>query len=1840
MSRYPDGTGGDGPAIEDRIAVLGMAGRFPGAADVDALWRLSVAGESGIVTVGDAKLPGGFYGVLPDTDRFDAGYFRIPAHEAALIDPQQRILLEVVQHAVDDAGLDPAAPEVVTSVYAAAAPSHGHNPAATASGRYEWDLANGVDYVATRLSYRLGLRGEAITVQTACSSSLVAVHLAIQSLLSGQSDLAIAGGVSISADQTGYVIEEGMIASPTGACRPFDVAADGTVPGAGAAAVVLKRLADAQRDGDRVRAVILGSAINNDGATKVGFMAPSPTGQSEVIATAYAVAQVDARTVRYVETHGTATRLGDQVEIEGLRRAFGLDTGRSTTTALGSLKANCGHLDRAAGVSGLIRAVLALEHATIPPMAGCTAANPELDLRGAGFTLPTGASAWPEQAGPRRAGVSAFGVGGTNVHVVLEQAPDARQPDPVPAGTDRASLWLLSAHSAESLRVWSADFEPSTDPADVAAALARRRPWEWRTWRVRPHDIDRPDDVSPTRAAPDPHVVFAFPGQGERVVDGMRDLYDSEPVYRETVDRCAEIVKSLAGWDLRDDLYAPMPVDERAALYVDMSRFQPALFTVEWALGQLWRSWGVRPAAVVGHSIGEVTAAACAGVLTEADALALVVERSRLMEKTPLGATLTVGLPAVELAEFLGNGLELASDNGAELSAVTGPEEAIARIEAILVERDVFRRRLNIRHSPHGSTMAAVSGELSSALTRFEMSPPRIPLAGNVSGDWVGAEIAAPDYWGRQMCSPVRFREQLERVSSITDAVVVVLGPSAGFARMVAHELTGRVAGVVHPYPPGEEAPTCTRAQWLGVVGQAWSHGVSVAVNVLCPDTGRRAPLPPTRFDHTVRWPRPDPAAAPTGGQTTPPERHPDPGAWLTHPTWRPAPADGERRALRWLLPEDAERRAWFKALGCSAEAVDHPVLPPIADVGTTVHPGRVDLLWWPDPDDELLARAAAVADQMSRGDVRLWILESRTRPFESTYGGAFAATRVLPQEFPGIRCNLVQVSEGHRTTEAEAMVGLLSSRLDGAVFRVLGNQLSVQDHQQVWPGWSPRRLRQGGCYLITGGLGRVGQALTHALSRLAQGTFYLIGRRSEADVADQLAGLRDRIGPDSQVCYAQVDVTSRAEVAAYLDRLRSTHGRIDGVLHTAGMTDRSGFRLASDTGPEDFAQTRAAKVEGTLTLAAALSPDDADFVLICSSLSVVLGGVRFGAYVSANAWQDEFARRRHDEGDRRWLSVEWDAWVPTGRSRDDASDEGPLRYALDEEDGYQVIRRVLACDQPVISVSTAPLTERLREVRRQVGADLTGPATGAVRVVTDSASVATAVRNVLSDVLGDVPADDLDLRRSGIESLAILQIVGRLRTSLGVRVSLADAMRALSVTGLTRLVLSQDTAGGTSQHRLDVSRLATDGRVDFPTTPTQRRWLALLPEGYGGIALAVDVQGPVASGRLRDAVKQTIERHSALRTVFNRAFGWTQSVRPAPEVLLTDLTGLSEAEQLRVVGEAVLAAQQKWFDLEHRAPFEVSVFALGPERHVLLIHAHHVLFDGWSSSIFLRDVARAAMLDAALAARPLQYTDYAVALEKWLSGEAFRRERKHWQATFQGAPGPTRLAPRDGDPGAGERGTMLPFEIPRATWHGVRHRATEHGMTPFVLLMSAYSLLVYEETAERDLVIGTTAAGRPTPETEEIVGVFVNPLPIRLRVDPDVSVADYVRHVHDVLIEFHEHGNYPMEDLVSQVSPFVGTGLNDTFYCYLLYQNYWRPDGLGLEFRPLPTPDVHHKLMRDTEIVLVERDDVLAGEFWWRPGRFSEAWAGRSIERFATLLGDLVDESTYQRRLGEISRP
>ncbi len=930
----PSGPSHRSPA---RIAIVGMAGRFPGARDVEELWQNLRDGVDCIYRFGDEELLAAGVepallrhpryvkagGAIDGEELFDAAFFDYAPREAELIDPQHRLFLECAYEALERAGHHPERFRGPIGVYAGTGhPGYflrnlaGHPALLATVGERAASLGNSLDYLTTRVSYKLNLRGPSVDLQTACSTSLVAVHLACQALQAGDCDLALAGGAEVRVpQQQGYLHEEGGVESASGICRAFDAGADGTVWGSGAGVVVLRRLADALADGDTVHAVILGTAINNDGSGKVGFTAPSIAGQAEVIAAAQARAGCAPETIGFVECHGTGTPLGDPIEVAALARAFGTARRRGGC-ALGSVKTNLGHLGAAAGVAGLIKAALALERREIPASLHFTRPNPRLELGAGPFYVNAELAAWHAEDGvARRAGVSSFGIGGTNAHAVLEEAPPRQPPGPA----RRWQLLLLSARSEHALEAATDDLaawlaggprrEPLATLAEACYTLqVGRRPFACRRALLCREAAEAGEALAVrdprrlwSRRLPDAArrrpVVFLFPGQGAQHVDMGRGLYDSEPVFRRELDACADLLAPLLGADLRQALFPPAA--RRAAAAGELGQTplaQPALFAVEYALARLWMAWGVAPWAMLGHSLGELVAACLSGVFSLADALALVAARGERMQAEPGGAMLGVELGESELGPLLPPAVELAAVNSPSDCAVSGPEPAVAELAARLEERGVVCRRLHTSHAFHSATMAPVGPPVAALVARMERHVPAVPWLSNLSGDWIGAaEAADPGYWAAQLRRTVRFGAGVERLLATgAEPLFLEVGPGGTLCGLVARRQASRgpqerpaaavasgaaVPSMRHPQAAGDDERVLAAA-----LARLWLAGVEIDwAAVHAGERRRRVPLPTYPFQRQRLWIEPA-TAAPGASAAVPGAIADDPSAVLTAP--------------------------------------------------------------------------------------------------------------------------------------------------------------------------------------------------------------------------------------------------------------------------------------------------------------------------------------------------------------------------------------------------------------------------------------------------------------------------------------------------------------------------------------------------------------------------------------------------------------------------------------------------------------------------------------------------------------------------------------------------------------------------------------------------------------------------------------------------------------------------------------------------------------------------------------------------------------------------------------------
>lgn len=859
------------------IAVVGLSGRFPGARDIAEFWERLCAGTESVTFFSDDPHDVSAEAVLEDIELFDASFFGFTAREAETLDPQHRLFLEESWTGLENAGYNSETYQGRVGVFAGESLNtyflhnlYPNRKLLASLGASQIVIGNDRDYLATQVSFRMNLKGPSLSVQTACSTSLVAVHLACQSLLNRECDMALAGGVSVSVPQgLGGHYQEGGIISPDGHCRAFDAKARGTVKGSGLGVVVLKRLADAMNDRDTIHAVIKGSAINNDGAVKVGYTAPAVAGQAAVIEEALALASIEPETVGYIEAHGTGTALGDPVEIAALTQAFRTGTEAKGFCAIGSVKTNIGHLDAAAGIAGLIKTILALEHRQIPPSLHFEQPNPNIDFSNSPFFVNTALRSWDTNGSPRRAGVSSFGIGGTNAHVVLEEAPASVSSN----SPGSHHLLVLSARTQTALDEATSNLalqlKRSSDLnlADVAYTLsAGRREFEHRFALVcRNRDealaaLTAPDRSRVIAGAPryaKRPVAFMFPGQGAQYVGMGRELYVGEPVFSGELDHCAELLRSLLGVDLREIIYATDLSSEEAALRLADTRFaQPALFSVEYALAKLWMAWGVVPRAMLGHSIGEYVAACLAGVFSLEDALRLVAARGEIMQRQTRGAMLSVSLTQQEAESYLNEQISLAAINSPSLCVLSGTIDAIEHLERQLIASDVICRRLHTSHAFHSAMMKPAMDEFAAVVQSVGLRAPRIPYLSNVSGEWITeAEAVDPSYWARHLREPVQFSPGVAALLNDPAIVLLEVGPGQTLGALAAQQpgaVLDRVALASLRPPKGEQSEV---ELLLKTVGRLWSAGVEIDWSgFYAGQQRRRVPLPPYPFERRRYW--------------------------------------------------------------------------------------------------------------------------------------------------------------------------------------------------------------------------------------------------------------------------------------------------------------------------------------------------------------------------------------------------------------------------------------------------------------------------------------------------------------------------------------------------------------------------------------------------------------------------------------------------------------------------------------------------------------------------------------------------------------------------------------------------------------------------------------------------------------------------------------------------------------------------------------------------------------------------------------------------------------------------
>ncbi len=1338
------------------IAIVGMAGRFPAARSPGELWTLLREGREATrwltpdelreAGVGEDDIADPDYVraslVLPDMEMFDAGFFGFSKRDAAVLDPQHRHFMECAWEALEDAGHMPENFSGAIGVFGGCGMQAYlpynllSNPALVKSmGLFLLrHTGNDKDFLCSRVSYLLDLKGPSLSIQTACSTSLVAVHVAAQSLLSGECDMALAGGTSIELPhRRGYRYAQGEILSPDGHCRAFDDDAAGTLFGSGAGIVVLRRLEDAIRDRDNIHAVIRGSAVNNDGSQKAGYLAPSVDGQARAAVEALAVAGVEPASVAYIEAHGTGTPVGDPIELAALAQAYG--GGGPGFCGIGSLKTNIGHLDTAAGVASLIKVCLALRHGLIPASLNFSRANSRIDMAATPFQVVAQARPWPRASAPRRAAVNSLGVGGTNAHVIVEEAPAA-------AGAETADgqwqVLTLSARSAASLArlkaKWLdhlADAPPDFALADAAfTTQVGRRAFDQRCAIVARNADDlravlqaktHARCVSAQAAAAAPGVVLMFPGGGAHYPGAGRELL-GQPAFAQTVDECFRLMPAEAPADLRRVMFEADATDAEAAALLERPTYAlPALFTLEYALGKLWESWGIRPAAVIGHSAGEYAAACLAGVMSLADALAIVALRGQLFEQAPAGGMVSVDLPHDELlAAIAGLELDIAAVNAPDLCIASGALPAIAQLEQRLAAQGVEARRLHITVAAHSRLLDGLLEAFRERLSRMQFHPPSIRFISNLSGSWAdGDALATPDYWVRHLRQPVRFSDGLRVLQEMPDAILLEAGPGQGLCALARQNRTGQPRTILASTCKAQE-PNADLALMLASAGALWARGERPDWQAMRgASRPRRISLPTYAFDHERHWV--DALAQTHQAAESPAVVHVEPvhkaaverlaslDDWFCTPEWTRAPLPPARpqAGLGWLVFGDASALTTSIAAGAvqdggrvtlvragetfardadgsftmapADEEHHRRLLEALEQDGAL--PGHILHLWalgtLPGIQgarlagqtlafDSLLALGKAIQAQDLEQEIRLTVVTAGSQSVASEAvphperALALGPCRVIPRELPHVSARLVDLASVDTAPDAIARAILHEAThpdsFDLTAWRDGERWSPLLTSAPPPPPDALERVREGGTYLITGGLGDIALDLAGWLASTRKACLALVSRRvmppreswlglaASGDHSPEVRLVRRLLALEAQggqVLALAADVGNRDDMARVVSDCRARFGAINGVFHAAGALDDG---LIATKTADSVQRVMQPKACGAQVLHELLPPGDLDVFAVFSSTSVYLGAPGQVDYVAANAFLGALAAARPDG-----LAIHWGVWGDKG---------------------------------------------------------------------------------------------------------------------------------------------------------------------------------------------------------------------------------------------------------------------------------------------------------------------------------------------------------------------------------------------------------------------------------------------------------------------------------------------------------------------------------------------------------------------------------------------------------------
>jgi len=1892
------------------IAVIGMSCRFPGAENISEYWDNLKNGVESITffsndELGGTDIPQELFenpnfikvkGYLPEIDKFDASFFGYTPREVELMDPQLRLFHESAWEALENGGYDSESYDGLIGLFAGAAHNHYWESISKISGKSEemgeWTAYQLVDkdYLTLRISYTLNLMGPSYSIYTACSTSLVAIHLATQAILSGDCDMALAGGITLILPQiAGYIYREGMVMSSDGHCRAFDARANGTAFGDGVGVVLLKRLEDAINEKDHIYAIIKGSAINNDGIRKSSFTAPSIDGQLEVLTTAFQISHVEPESIGYIEAHGSGTPLGDPIEIEALTLAF--NTSKRNFCSLGTVKTNVGHLDAAAGVAGFIKTVLSIYHGQLPPSLHFEQSNREIDFENSPFYVNTMLQKWRGNRYPRRAGVSSFGIGGTNAHIILEETPtQSILATPSVERKERTyKLILLSAKNKNSLEQMTQNLaehfkkNPQINLSDTSYTLqVGRRHFKYRRMLVCQNVqetlqiLSSPDSekIKNSTVKEDiPSVIFMFSGLGGQYINMGRELYEKEPIFRNEVNHCFEILKSHLDYNIEEILYPGcstlnvqqsqnkknetklMTSTSLPEAKIDQTDIaQLVVFILEYALVRLLNQWGIEPKSMIGYSFGEYTAACTAGIYSLEDALKIVVKRGQLIKKIPPGTMLSIPLTREELQPLLSTNpeLSLAIDNGPSC-IIAGPPESTQNFNQQMKQKRLLCTPLSLSHALHSQMMESYLEEFRKIFSSITLNPPKIPYISNVTGDWITPQEATdPQYWVRHLRETVQFARGIKKLLKQSNTMFIEIGPGRDICTLVTRYINTEANNnrqVMNLIKPLHLKQDVSEAFLLhSRLGRMWLCGKKINwKNYYVGEERKRIPLPTYPFKKESCW-LPNTTLRAAIQKLFPQSTlkvNTDVSRWYHIPSWKRSRSLTNRpwtnsKSRVWIVFQDdyhlgnrlrkklqeknqqviiVKKGEKFEKSETQSNTyflnpqIDNHYDTLFNDLSITGNiPERIVHFWSITSNSKTSLKMETITSSQNNGyysliniarslgkkevkdKIQIFVVTNNLQEVNENENISpvkallLGPVNIIPIEYSKLECKCIDIIYPQKSEQLEKnLINRLLEEFtqaikpDESIMALRGKIRWMKYYESIQLEKSNRTaplLKERGVYLITGGIGGIGLAISEYLTINAKARLILVSRTPlpsredwdhllkevhdenwKSDMLHKIRKIKELESQGAEILTFSADVTDLHQMEEVVTQAEHKWEKINGVVHCAGLADGQMIQRRNRNTTQEVMES---KVIGTVILDKIFTESfrQLDFFLLSSSISSIVPSIGQVGYTSANAFLDAYAnfKNTNNRGNGTvTISINWDRWQGVGVAQ--IAEKQHKKITGKELTGGIPIEKSLKALQQILTdnlsqVIVSPAEDINQLVKAVKASSLNTPSTFMQDAVKPSISETknkrpeldseyVAPRYITEKTLTELWSKFFGFEKIGIQddffdlggdSLKALMLLPKIHKIFQIEIPIGEFFKRSTIEHLAKFITEEAKI-------ISFSPITpVEEKEYYVVSPPQKRLYILqqmdpLNISYNNLVV-VPLRGDIDHIKLEETFKKLIQRHEGLRTsFFILADEPVQRVHKEVEFQIEYYN--PESSKSSFNSEFIIKEFMRPFNLSHSPLIRVCLIDSGENKWIMAVDMHHIISDGSSHEILTNEFLK-LYSEKNLPQLKFQFKEYSEWKYNQENTNSMKHQEEYWKKQFIGKI-PILNLPVDYPRPEFQNfeGNELSLYLSKEETIDLKRLALEERATLYMVLLAIFNIFLAKITGQEDIIVGMDVAGRNHTDLENIIGMFVNTLPLRNFPTEEKTFSEFLKEIKEKTLNALENQEYPFENLVETLN-------------------------------------------------------------------------------------------------------